>query len=112
MLGNVNLGDLAIIGAMTWTAVAIMKHLRVKQYNDALTIVVILVVATLVTFLLAASDFAGPLKGLNAASKILVGYGATSVLRAVYEYKKSLDSTGSAAEPKLVPPASPTPPPA
>lgn len=102
--------SLAIIGLMTWTAVAFLKHLRAKAYNDAITLVVILVVAVAVTCLLAASDFGAGVKvgefslaDVNFASKVLVGYGASSVLRAIYEGKKAVDSSTSAAEPKLLP---------
>lgn len=109
MIEGVPIGGLAVIGAMTWTAVAVLKHLRVKQYNDALTIVAIVGVAFLVTLLLRASNYAGPVAHANVADCLLIAYGATSVLRAGYEFKKSFDNGDSAKEPKLIPPPSAPP---
>lgn len=96
---------LAIIGAMTWTVTATLKHLRAKAYHDALSLVVIVGVGIGVTFLVQASGRA--FADSNAADIVLVGFAATSVLRATYEFKKAIDSSDSAAEPKLVPPPSP-----
>lgn len=105
---------LAIIGAMTWSAVALLKHLTNKEYTEAVTLIVIVLVGVAVTFLVAASNFADgvevnghALGSLNAASLVMVGYAATSVLRSVYEFKKSFDGSDSAKESQLIPPATP-----
>lgn len=103
MIDGVGTMQLALIGAMAWTAVAILKHLRVKQYNDALTIVVIVGIAFVATVILGASHFAGVIAHTNVADKFLIAYGATSVLRVGYEFKKALDGTDSAKEAKLIP---------
>lgn len=98
---------LVIIAAMTWTAVAFLKHLRVGAYYDAATLVVIVGVGIGITFLVQASGRA--FAGSNAADIVLVGYAATSVLRAAYEFKKAFDNGDVAKEPKLIAPPAGTP---
>lgn len=89
----------AIIGAMAWTALSLLKHLRAGQYGDALTLVVGVGIGVAATFLVQAAGMA--LDGANAARVVVVGYGATSIIRIPYELKKAFDQNDSAKEPKL-----------
>lgn len=89
----------AIIGAMAWTALSLLKHLRVGQYGDALSLVVAVGVGIAATFLVQAAGMA--LDGANVARVVVVGYGATATIRVVYELKKALDGNDTAKEPKL-----------
>lgn len=96
-----NLEVAALIGAMTWTAVSFLKHIRAKEYNNALTLVVVVAVSVGVAFLVQAAEMA--FVGDNAATVVIAGYAASSALRVVYEYKKAIDTSDSASEPKLIP---------
>lgn len=89
----------AIIGAMTWSAMSLLKHLRSGQYGDALSLLAAVGVGIAATFLVQAAGMA--LDGANAARVVVVGYGATSTIRVIYELKKSWDTSDSAKEAKL-----------
>jgi hypothetical protein len=93
----------ALIGAMGWTAVSFMKHIRAGALYDALTLAVVVGVGIGVAFLVQAAGQA--LQGQNAASVVIAGYAGSSAIRVVYEIKKALDGNDSAKEPKLVPPS-------
>lgn len=102
---------LAVAGLMVNTAMAVLKTISAKQYKDAVTIVVAFVMGVLVTGLLRASDFAEGIKvgsqslsDLNSASVVFVGFAIASIGRFVYQGIKAVDTSQSAAEPKLLPP--------
>lgn len=103
---------LLIATAMVYTASGVLKHARAGQWYDVLTIGVVFAVAVGVAFLLRSSDFAGgfevggkALADLNGASTVLVGYAIASASRLLHQVVKAVDTTQSAAEPKLIPPA-------
>lgn len=102
---------LVVAAAMVWTALAMVKHLRAKQFGDAVTLVVLVVVGIVVAFLASESSFAASFQLENAkfADLVFVGYGFSSTARSIYEVKKALDSSDSAKEEKLVPNPAGTP---
>lgn len=101
---------LLVAAAMIWTALSFMKLLRAGQYGDALTVVVLVLVGIGVAALARASSYAAEfgLDNANLADVAFIGYGMSSTARALYEFKKGIDSSDNAKEPKLFenPPAS------
>lgn len=102
---------LVVAVSMIHYVMAALKHLRAKQYNDVGTLAVVFVTGVLVAGLLRASDFANgievagsTLASLNIASIVLVGFALASTARTLIQTYKTVDSSQSSAEPKLIPP--------
>lgn len=87
------------IGAMTWTAISFLKHLKAGNNGDALTLAVVVGVGIGIAFLLQAADVA--FAEDRWAKVVLAGYAGTSALRVPYEFKKAISNDESSAEPKL-----------
>jgi hypothetical protein len=96
---------LLVAAAMVWTTLSLLKHLRAAQYGDAVTIVVLVLVGVGIAVLARESSFASDfnLAGASLADCVFVGFGFSSTARATYEFKKSLDNSDNAREPKLFP---------
>jgi hypothetical protein len=93
--------------SLIWALVRFGKQLLARQIREAVTQLITWGAGVGVVALLAASDFAAgievaglSLAGLNAGSLVLLGMTAASTASTAYEFKKSLDNTESAAEPK------------
>lgn len=99
--------------------IELLKYLRTRDWNGALTLLS-LFVAGFVTLTLAAHSAATqywtipgttiPLGMLDGGSLVLLGLMLTATGSTIYDYKKSLDGSDSAAQPKLFGPGRQTPP--
>jgi hypothetical protein len=106
---------LASLIALGMRFVSFCKFVRAKDWNSAFTQAATWGVGVALMFLASAADVTAtiPVPGLantvigdvNSASKILLGFMLLSAGSVVYEFKKALDRSDSAAEPALVAPA-------
>lgn len=103
---------LAVAVALVWSVVKVVKYATNRMWNEAMTLLVVHGAGILVAFLLHASDFADSiavgafkLGDLNGASVVLFGVALGSAAAAAYDVRKSVDSSDSAAEPKMFPKA-------
>lgn len=92
--------------ALIWKAVDFVRYLRARDVDSALTQTVVWLVGVGVTFLLAATNYAGgivigdvTLGLMNWQSLLLVGLSLGSSASALVDVKKAIDNTDSAAVP-------------
>lgn len=103
---------LAIMGMMLFTVGSVLKHVRAKQYNDVLTIVIMYAAAFGLSLIARASDFgssiavgASSLADVNVATVAFFAFALLAAGRTIFvEGFKAIDTARSSAEPKLVPP--------
>lgn len=95
--------------ALAWKIVDFLKAVRVRDVNAVFTQATAWGAGVLVIFLLAATDFASGVRvgdtnldALNTPSLILVGLTVASAGSVLYDYKRAIDNTDSAAQPSLV----------
>lgn len=105
---RIDFAPLVVAAAMVTSGAAIVKDLLGNKVREAVTFLLVYVVALGVTFALKASDFAASVKlggvtleGINNASVLLIAFAVMSLARVYYETKKSLDGQDSAVETKL-----------
>jgi hypothetical protein len=102
---------LIVIGSLLKKTVDFLKFLTGKDWNSAITQVVVWGVGVLLVWLLSASDFANgiiiggiDLGNMNASSIVLVGLALASTASLLgQDLIKALDNTQTAAAPPLVP---------
>ena len=107
---------LIVVGSLLKKVVDFLKFLTGKDWNAALTQIVVWVAGVLLMWLLSASDFADgiviggiDLGDMNAASIVLAGLGLASTVSLVgQDLLKALDRSQSAATPQLIPDSHPT----
>jgi hypothetical protein len=102
--------------ALTWASLAalviafvnLVKFVRGKDWNSAITQVVVWVVAVLLVVLVAHSDFGNTLSwgnrtldSMNVASQVLVGLFFGSSATVINEFKKAIDNSDTAVKPPL-----------
>lgn len=94
------------LGTLAFTFVIFLKNVSAQQWRSAITQVIAWVAGICGVFLMAATDFAGgitvggtPMDKLGLWSKVFVGILAASLLSALNELKKALDSTDTAVVP-------------
>lgn len=103
---------LASLIALGMRIVSFLKYLRAADWNSAFTQAATWGAGVVLVFLAGAADvtqqlelFNGIVLGtVNAASKILLGMMFLSLGSQVYEFKKAIDRSDSAAEPALLGP--------
>lgn len=100
---------LLVAVALIWKLVDFAKALRVRDIDAIGTQLSVWIAGVVVTFLLAATDFASGitigdlnLDALNWASLLLLGLSIGSTGSVAYDFKRALDSSDSAAQPSLV----------
>ena len=110
---------LVVALALVWKIVDFAKAVRVRDIDAIVSQLAVWVAGVIVTFLLAATDFASgvtigdlSLDALNAASLILLGLSIGSTGSVAYDFKRAFDRSDSAAQPSLVTGKLPEPPPA
>lgn len=100
---------LLLIGALVGKVTDFLKALVNKDWNAVITMLVVWVAGVLVTLLFAASDLALTVPGIdvdihaaNTATLVIIGVMASSLFSVVYDFKKAIDQTDSAATPPLL----------
>lgn len=100
---------LVVALALVWKVVDFVKHVRVRDIDAVVAQASVWVAGVIVTFLLAATDFASgvdigdrSLDGLNAWSLVLLGLSIGSTGSVAYDFKRAFDNSDSAAMPSLV----------
>jgi len=97
------------LSALVTKIVAVLKAVK-SDVNFAVTQALTWGVGVALTFLAGASDLAskitpfegaGTLSNLNGPSKVLAGLALSSAISVVYDFKKAIDGTDSAKEPRL-----------
>lgn len=101
----------AVSVALVWKLVDFAKYVRANETNSYVTQLVVWGGGIGVAFLLRESDFSKSvqvgdflLANLNAASTVLFGIALGSSASAVYDTKRSIDNSDSAATPSLLGP--------
>lgn len=101
-----------VLALVVYTLMNLLKYLRARDWNAAVTLVVGWIIGFLAVWLVGATSWAstvtvGGTKTLDQLSFpeiLLVGLVVVSVGSTVYDLKKSFDNTDSAATPTLLPP--------
>ncbi len=100
--------------ALIWKIVDFLKYVARRDVNGAASIAVVWVAAIAVFFLFAQSDWAGELEVGNKllsdygwASLVILGLSFGASASALFDFKKALDNTDSAAVPSLLPESGP-----
>lgn len=110
---------LVVALALVWKVVDFIKACRVRDVDAIVSQSAVWGAGVLVTFLLAATDFASGvtigdlnLDALNAWSLVLLGLSIGSTGSVAYDFKRAFDNSDSAAQPSLVTGRVPVTPPA
>lgn len=100
-----------VMAALVLKLMSLLKYITNKQWKDAFTLLGAWTIGVVVAFLFKLSSFAAQipvgdttladLKG--GADIIIFGVSIAAVGGVVYDHKKALDNTDSAAEPSLLP---------
>jgi len=107
---------LAALGALASKVIELLKLLRAKDVNGAVTLVSIWVAGLVAVFLGAEADVTEnlslpgtgiPLGSLDTGSKILLGLVMMSSISFAYDFKKAFDQSDSAKQPPLLGPDGP-----
>jgi hypothetical protein len=100
--------------ALGMSIVSFLKFARAKDWNSVVTQGATWAVGIFLVFLAGEADITSgivlikgvpPLGSINAFSKVLLGFMFLSLGSQVYNLKKAIDRSDSAAEPALLPPA-------
>jgi hypothetical protein len=105
----VDFAPLAVAIALMWKVVDFVKLLRVRDWNGVVTQAAVWGAGVGTTFLLAHTDFSSgikiadlPLASLNASTLVLLGLSLGSTASVLYDGKRALDRSDSAAMPGLL----------
>lgn len=112
------IAPLVVLGTLVFTFINWLKFIRGRQYNSAITQVIVWASGVAAVWLVAASQFgidvhvnSLTLRAMDSATKVVTGLLAASLLSTVNEVKKAIDNTDTAQTPKLAPGADGAPPP-
>lgn len=104
---------MAVFAAMVLKLTDLLKFAKNRDVNGVATIALAWVAGFVVALLFAQSAWAKgivfgdqTLAGLNLASLVIIGFAASSVGGVLFDFKKALDGTDSAAVPSLLSPTS------
>lgn len=101
----------AAIPFLAGKAIELLKYLKNKDWNGAVTLVSVWVAGIVALVIAAAAEVTEtfvvpgttiPLGSLDGPSLVLLGMTLTSITSTVYDFKKALDSTDSAKQPPLI----------
>lgn len=104
------LAPVLMIGTLVLKLTDLSKYITNQRWRDVVTQLYAFAIGVVVVLLSSAANVTSAMKindttlaGLNAGSKVLVGLILTSVISTVYDFKKAIDGSDSAATPSLIP---------
>lgn len=109
-MSDIEFVPILVIGLVIYTLTNLLKYLRARDWNGVVTLLAGWLIGFLAVWLVGATDWGtaitvGGTKTLNMlswAEKVLVGLVVVSTASTVFDIKKGLDNSDSAATPTLL----------